>query len=137
MTRSSSIDFYRVLGVDPDASDDDIKRAYHRLARAYHPDLNPDNPAAEERLKAVNKAYEVLSDPNQRAEYDATLVPDTQRVAADESIWHEGRAGGIRVEVDLAVAGASFGLGLANRLVGGLDRVLAAAERAAQRERSS
>src|SRR5690606_6307163 len=58
-------DYYGILGVPKDASDDDIKRAYRRLARKYHPDVNPD-PSAQERFKEINTAYEVLSDPKKR-----------------------------------------------------------------------
>ena len=64
-------DYYTVLGVDRDASKDDIKRAYRRLAKKYHPDLNKDNPkAAEEKFKEISEAYEVLSDPQKRANFD-------------------------------------------------------------------
>jgi molecular chaperone DnaJ len=62
-------DHYEVLGVERDASSDDIKRAYRRLARQLHPDVNP-GPDAAERFKAVTHAYDVLSDPRQRQEYD-------------------------------------------------------------------
>lgn len=62
--------YYDSLGVSRDASTDDIKKAYRRLARKYHPDLNPDDKAAEERFKDVSEAYEVLSDPTKRAQYD-------------------------------------------------------------------
>ena len=68
---ASSKDYYDVLGVDKNASEDDIKRAYRKLARKYHPDLNKDNPkAAEEKFKEVNEAYHVLSDADKRAQYD-------------------------------------------------------------------
>lgn len=63
-------DFYKVLGVSKDASADEIKKAYRTLARTHHPDKNPDNAAAEARFKEVSEAYDVLSDPKSRAEYD-------------------------------------------------------------------
>lgn len=63
-------DFYELLGVGRDASVEEIKRSYRRLARQLHPDANPDDPAAESRFKEVAKAYETLSDPQRRQQYD-------------------------------------------------------------------
>ena len=63
-------DYYKILGVKPDASEKEIKSAFRRLARKYHPDVNPNDPKAEERFKEINEAYEVLSDPEKRRKYD-------------------------------------------------------------------
>ncbi len=63
-------DLYDILGVSKDASDDEIKSAYRKLAKKYHPDLNKDNPSAQEKFKEINQAYEVLGDKEKRANYD-------------------------------------------------------------------
>ncbi|PKO84279.1 MAG: molecular chaperone DnaJ [Betaproteobacteria bacterium HGW-Betaproteobacteria-11] len=63
-------DFYEILGVNRDASDEEIKKAYRKLAMKHHPDRNPDNPKAEAQFKEAKEAYEMLSDPQKRAAYD-------------------------------------------------------------------
>lgn len=64
------IDYYKILGVDKNATQEDIKKAYRKLARKLHPDLNPDDKEAERKFKEINEANEVLSNPENRAKYD-------------------------------------------------------------------
>ncbi len=65
-----AVDPYEVLGVARGASADEIRRAFRKLAKTHHPDLNPDNKAAEEKFKAINTAYDLLSDPDKRGKFD-------------------------------------------------------------------
>ena len=67
---ASKKDYYKILSVEREAGEDDIKKAYRRLARKYHPDLNPGDKAAEERFKNVQEAYDILSDSKKRQMYD-------------------------------------------------------------------
>ena len=73
-------DYYEILGVDKNASDDDIKKAFRKLALKYHPDRNPGDKAAEEKFKDINEAYQVLSDKEKRSNYDqfGTAEPGAQ-----------------------------------------------------------
>ena len=64
------IDYYKILGVDKSASPEDVKKAYKKLARKYHPDLNPNDPDAHRKFQEINEANEVLSDPEKRKKYD-------------------------------------------------------------------
>src|ERR1700756_2704923 len=63
-------DYYKTLGVDRKASDAEIKSAYRKLARKFHPDVNPNNKEAEAKFKQINEAYQVVSDPEKRKKYD-------------------------------------------------------------------
>src|SRR5256886_4663638 len=72
---ASRPDYYKALGVDKKASADEIKKAYRRLARRYHPDRNPDDRRAEERFKEVSQAHDVLGDPEKRKQYDSGTGP--------------------------------------------------------------
>ena len=102
-------DFYEVLGVPRDASQDDIKRAFRRLARELHPDTNPD-PEATTRFKAVAQAYEVLSDPDKRRQYDRFGAAGVGAGAGDP--FGFGGGGGINDIFEAFFGGASpFGGG--------------------------
>ncbi len=80
---ASDDDYYEILGVSRNATQEEIKRAYRRLAKEYHPDRNPGDKEAEEKLKKINEAYSVLSDPEKRANYDRYGTADFQRIDMD------------------------------------------------------
>ncbi len=116
-------DYYKILGVSRDATQEEIKKAYRRLARLYHPDRNPD-PKAEEMFKEINEAYHVLSDEERRREYDRILKSGDERKFKDfleyiqefvESIIKGERAKkprkgqDVRVKVHLSLEEAAFG----------------------------
>ena len=95
-------DYYKVLGVDRKASADDIKKAYRKLARKHHPDINPGNAEAEKTFKEINEAYEVLSDGDKRAKYDRFGADYNRYQQAGEGVdfdWSQyGTPGGVRVD---------------------------------------
>ncbi len=124
-------DYYKVLGVDRQASEDQIKRAYRDLAKKYHPDKNPGDKAAEEKFKSINEAYEVLKDPQKRKRYD--------QLGDSYSSWQQGGrqgnfnwedwfsqssgAGGQRVNVDDLFGGAGGFSDFFSAIFGGMGGV--------------
>src|SRR5215472_17950339 len=72
---ASRPDYYKALGVDKKATPEEIKKAYRKLARKYHPDRNPDDKEAEARFKEISQAHDVLSDPERRRQYDSGTGP--------------------------------------------------------------
>src|SRR5437868_61984 len=88
-------DLYRLLGLPRSASEEEIHKAHRRLVRKYHPDANPEEPQAEERFKEIQQAYEVLSNPQKRREYDKRLHTSsgggTGRAGAGASRGGSGR----------------------------------------------
>ncbi|WP_340694592.1 J domain-containing protein [Hydrogenobacter thermophilus] len=117
-------DYYQILGVDRNATVEDIKKAYRRLAKEYHPDVNSDQ-GASEKFKEINEAYHVLSDEERRKEYDRILCSGDEKSYRDfmeyiqdflESIWQgmrrspkPKRGGDVRLKMELTLEEAAFG----------------------------
>lgn len=111
-------DYYKTLGVEKNADEQQIKKAYRRLARQHHPDVNPGDKKAEERFKEINEAYEVLSDPEKRQKYDrlganwqAYQRTGQDPTGFDWNQWMSGASGGGRMRVDYADLGDILGEG--------------------------
>ena len=112
-------DYYEVLGVERGAPDEEVKRAYRKLAVKFHPDKNPDDPHSEEKFKELGEAYDVLIDPNKRAAYDrfghAAFAPGGAGFGRD--VFHDP------FEIFREVfGGGGFGGGIFETFFGGVER---------------
>ena len=115
-------DYYATLGVGRDASDDEIKKAYRKLARQLHPDVNPD-PEAQERFKQVTAAYEVLSDPQKRQIVDLGGDPLSNGPGSAGSPFSQG-FGGLGDIMDAFFGGGAGTRGPRSRMRQGADALL-------------
>src|SRR5580704_3170936 len=106
-------DYYKTLGVDRKASDADIKSAYRKLARKFHPDVNPNNKEAEAKFKQINEVYQVMSDPEKRKKYDELGADWEHGVSQEEMMRRYAR--------QQSAAGAGAGGGGAGADFGGGD----------------
>src|SRR6201985_3716642 len=94
MATATKKDYYEILGVKKSASADDVRKAFRKLARKYHPDVNPGDKSAEEKFKALSEANEVLSDPKKRKIYDQVgFYSDNIDPATAEAYARAGAAG--------------------------------------------
>ncbi|GAB4575546.1 MAG: DnaJ C-terminal domain-containing protein [Anaerolineae bacterium] len=117
-------DYYAILGVDRNASQKEIKRAYRKLARKYHPDVNPGDKAAEERFKEINEAYEVLGDETRRKQYDqlGQQYQQWQQMGGQGSVpWEElfRQAGGGNVQYEFSGGNGDSFFDILNAFFGG------------------
>ncbi len=115
-------DYYKILGVDKTASEDEIKKAYRKLALKYHPDRNPGDKTAEERFKDINEAYAVLSDPKKRKQYDMMGAEGFGRQFSQEDIFSNVDFDSILRDIGLNLGsffGDMFGGGSRRRRPGG------------------
>src|SRR5271166_4096153 len=103
-------DYYKTLGVDRRASDAEIKSAYRKLARKFHPDVNPNNKEAEAKFKQINEAYQVISDPEKRKKYDE-LGADWEHGASQEEMMRRYARQQSAAGAGAGGGGADFGGG--------------------------
>lgn len=106
-------DPYEILGVSRTASQNEIKKAYRKLAKSLHPDLNPDDAAKQERFKAVSQAYDLLGDPEKRRRFDAGEIDASGQERPERRYYHDyaGQEAGRRYD-----AGPGFGAGFGGRM---------------------
>lgn len=114
LKKSKRKDFYKIIGVEKDASENDIKKAYRKLAIVHHPDKNPDDEDAEKRFKEIGEAYETLSDPEKRARYDSgeDLIDPSDMFGGGAGGYSGGMGGmGISPEVIFNMMNSQGGAG--------------------------
>src|SRR5699024_12114620 len=104
------IDYYKILGVQKSATPAEIKKAYRKLARKYHPDVNPNDEEAEAKFKQLSEAYEVLNDPEKRKKYDE-YGENWEHAGAYEQARQQQQQGGRRSYTYSNQGGQSFGGG--------------------------
>ena len=109
MTVMDFIDYYKVLNLDKKASKAEIKKAYRKLARKHHPDLNPDDKAAQEKFQQINEANEVLSDPEKRKKYDKYGKEWQHADAYEEAQKRRSASGGFAGSSSGGFSGGGFG----------------------------
>src|SRR2546422_332295 len=108
---ASQRDYYQILGVSETATTDEIKKAFRRLAKQYHPDRNPNNPQAADRFKEINEAHDVLSDAEKRKKYDQLRRYGAFAGAGQGYGRGSGTTPGPDAEFDLSDLGSFGGLG--------------------------
>ena len=108
-------DYYEVLGLQKGATDAEIKKAYRKLAKQYHPDLNPDDPTAAEKFKEINEANQVLSDPEKRAKYDQFGFSGVDPSYGGGNAWAGGFDGVDLGDIFADIFGGGFGGGFSSR----------------------
>ncbi|SLM37333.1 Tetratricopeptide-like helical domain [Lasallia pustulata] len=103
LKKSKRKDYYKILGVENDAGENEIKKAYRKLAIVHHPDKNPDDEEAADRFKDIGEAYETLSDPQKRAKYDSgeDLVDPSEMFAQGGMGGFGGSAGGVQIDPEM------------------------------------
>lgn len=121
LKKSKRKDYYKILGVEKDAGDNEIKKAYRKLAIVHHPDKNPDDEEAADRFKDIGEAYETLSDPQKRARYDSgeDLIDPNEMFAQGGTSGFGGGGGGVQIDPEMLFHMMSGGGGMGGMGGGG------------------